>query len=446
MTIKKRIIIWYSIWMSIIILALLALALSFGDYFLRREASDDLADAISDAFKDISIRRGEVYLDDIDYFDDGVYLVIKDRNGAYLLGEDDERFPSVPFSEGRMRQVEKDGSLWYVLDERGAEGIEIRALMRSYVESSFFSSLQFLFLIVLPLILILSVFGGYIIVRRSFRPADEAIKKAETIAASNDPSERIGLGNGKDEIHQMAAAFDAVLEKREASFKKEKQFTSDASHELRTPLAVILGESEYAMKHLDDKQRVRESVESINRQAVRMNRLVEELLALARSDGGRMKVEKEVFNLSLLADAVFSSLEESAGKKGIRMIKKIDDDILAFSDSGLITRVIVNYLNNAIAYTPSGGFVLLRLEKEDGKILLSVEDNGKGIKKENLEKIWDRFYQEDEARSDGSSGCGLGLAMVKEIAKALCATVYAESTEKNGSTFHFIFEDEGKKK
>ena len=348
---------------------------------------------------------------------------------------DDDDFPPLTYDLGTVN----DDGRWLVLVNENRDGLVVRGLMRTYGMGSYIGSVQILSLILLPVVIALAALGGYFIVRRSFLPADRAIEAADRIIDSNDLSRRIALGEGNDEIHRMASAFDSMLDRLEEAFQKEKQFTSDASHELRTPLSVIKAECEYALSHSDDRGRMEEALRQIDRQGDRMMALVGALLAIARADRGTLAPKYESFDLVELVRVVSSSLEDKAGEKSITISSKMPDSLVVTSDQGMITRVLVNYMSNAIQYTDEGGWVLVRLRDRGDMVEIAVEDNGIGIAEYNQARIWDRFYQVDPSRSASSSGAGLGLAMVKGMADALSGSVSVESAPGQGSVFTFTF-------
>ena len=315
----------------------------------------------------------------------------------------------------------------------------IRGMARAvYGDGSYIGSMHLLAVILLPVILLFAAMGGYFIVRRSFLPADRAIAAADEIIGSDDLSKRIGLGEGSDEIHRMASAFDSMLERLEAAFEKERQFTSDASHELRTPISVIMAECEYALSHPGDEARQREALENIHRQGGKMSALVSELLSIARADKGTLRPSYEAFNLPELGEMVLASMEDRAGERGISLAMKAGSSLMVEADQGMITRVLINYISNAIAYGREGGWVLLRCRQDGDDAEISVEDNGIGISEDEIPRIWDRFYQSDASRSS-SSGAGLGLPIVKAIASIHGGSAWVESSLGEGSTFYFRF-------
>lgn len=433
MTIKKRIVIWYTLWMSALAVLMVVLIISGSGYLMSRQAIADLEEEVNDSAAELFRRSGRIDTDELDEFDDGVYIQVYDGDGRLVFGLDMEDFP--PFS---ARQVQRGRSgQWYVYSAQRGD-YTIRGLISAASTYTYLGSLELMSLVLLPVLIVLAALGGYLIVRRSFRPADQAIRKANDIAGSSDPSLRIDLGSGKDEIHEMASAFDRLLDRLEDSFRRQQQFTSDASHELRTPLSIILAECEYALGHRDDNSLLTEALESVQRQGGRMNRLVGQLLTLARSDGGRLAVSISSFDLGQLTELIVESLEDGARQKEIEITSDSDAELIVESDQDLVTRIIVNYITNAIQYTGEGGHIRVEARRNGEQATVSVADDGIGIAKEDLDRIWDRFFQVDGARNRSSdSSSGLGLAMVRAMAGALGGSCAVTSEPGAGSVFSF---------
>ena len=272
---------------------------------------------------------------------------------------------------------------------------------------------------------------------KALAPISKMRKTAQEIADSNDLPKRLSLGDGKDEVYRLGAVFDEMLDKIEASFEAEKQFTSDASHELRTPVSVILSECEYAMDCAKTEEEYQDSLAVIKRQGGKMSKLISELLTISRMDKHNLIPEFEEVNLSELLEIVCEEQREIS-EGNIALDLDIEENVCAKADSSLIARLFVNLIQNAFQYGRDGGYVQVSLKSENGNILFSVTDNGIGIKKEELPKIWERFYQVNQSRTNPNGSMGLGLAMVKQIAQIHKGRMEVKSELGEGSTFTFI--------
>lgn len=314
----------------------------------------------------------------------------------------------------------------------------VGAIDNKLINSMVYDTVKYV-LVILPITIILAAVFGYIITRRAFRPVKEITDAAADIANGSDLSKRINLGEGKGEIYKLANTFDSMLETIQHNFEREKQFTNDASHELRTPVSIIMAHSELGLDSKASDADRKEALESINRQSHRVNKLLAELLSLARSDNEKTILEKESFDLAELTEMVIEEKKELAAERNIDIRLIGDKAVTVYADQTLIMRVLINLITNAVKYGKDGGFIEVSVHKngEDGAVC-RVKDNGIGISESDLLKIWDRFFRTDTARTfDENGSFGLGLPMVKSIIETHGGTVKASSVLGEGSTFEF---------
>ena len=284
----------------------------------------------------------------------------------------------------------------------------------------------------LPGVVVASAVGGYFITRAALKPIDEITKMSDEISEGRDLSRRLNMRNVTMEAYILAQSYDKMLERLERSFDMEKQFTSDASHELRTPTAVIISQCEYAQEHDVTPDEFRDTISIIKRQARRMNAMVSQLLSFARMEQGTQKVKLEHADISDIVEAVCE--EQAELNPGVDFQCAIDPGICSNVDITLMSRLVENLITNACKF--GGKHVKVGLYEEDGQIYLFVRDDGIGISPENQKKVWDRFWQAEPSRSDNRQGSnGLGLSMVREIAKLHRGEMSLQSAPRQGSTF-----------
>lgn len=231
----------------------------------------------------------------------------------------------------------------------------------------------------------------------------------------------------------LLTARDAVSDRVERSFKAETQFTSDASHELRTPVTVILAECDTLERTQPTAEDYQEGVGVIRRQAQQMSRLIGQLLHITRLEQGTQKTYMERADLSALAEAVCEQ-QRLIAPAGTELTLDAPEPVEVQADVLLMTRVLNNLIANAFRYGKDGGHVSVTVRRENGWAVLAVRDDGIGIAPEQQERIWQRFYQVDPARS-GGEGTGLGLYMVRQIARLHGGTAEVDSAPGQGSTF-----------
>ena len=409
----------------------------------RRQTTLDRMQTMAEASrKELEAKDGELEIDrDLEAFDDGVYLSLYDTAGVPLYGFVPREFDnSVIFDDGSLRTVESGGHSWYLYDDQitveDYGPVWVRSIAAADAFNSTLGTLGKTALLVLPVFVVLAAVCGYLLTRRAFAPVRQITQTAREIGEGGDLSRRIGLTGRKDEIHTLAAEFDAMFARLEQAFDREKQFTDDASHELRTPTAVILSQSEYALQNTHPQGETRAALESIHTQAARMAALLSQLLMLARADKGRQVVQREPVDLSELVEMVAETEAEQAEARNITVQTELEPGVMVQGDETLLMRLLINLTENAIRYGRPGGQVKLTLRRQDGEAVGTVEDDGIGIAPEDLDKIWQRFWQADPARSGG--GAGLGLSMVRWIAQAHGGRVTVQSEPGKGSIFTFF--------
>ena len=284
----------------------------------------------------------------------------------------------------------------------------------------------------MPLLLILAVLGGYWIAGRALRPIQTITAAAAEIGNGRDLKKRIALGAGRDELHRLADTFNAMFDRLDKAFESERQFTSDASHELRTPVSVIRAQCEYTLERDRSPEEYREALEVIFRQSKRMTRLVEDMLSFTRLERKAESYVMEPFELSAFVRSVCEDLA-LIREKNITLTCETDDGIVVEGNRALLGRLLANLVGNAYRYGREDGHIRVRVGRTADCVWLSVADDGIGIAPDRLDKVFNRFYQADAARS--GEGTGLGLAMAQEIAHMHGGSITVESELGKGSEF-----------
>jgi two-component system phosphate regulon sensor histidine kinase PhoR len=221
--------------------------------------------------------------------------------------------------------------------------------------------------------------------------------------------------------------------------KVRQDFVANVSHELRTPLTTIKGYAETLLDGALKEDVAFQFTQIIKKHADRLTKIVEDLLMLSRIESREFHLNQEALPLQDLINDVFDYVREAAEKKKISIDRSEPFPLLNIAvDRNYIEQVLINLIDNAIKYTPDGGRIVISAVERDGKeIEVSVHDNGIGIPKEDLPRIFERFYRVDKGRSQESGGTGLGLSIVKHLVQAHGGKVWVESRLREGSTFHF---------
>lgn len=283
------------------------------------------------------------------------------------------------------------------------------------------------------LTLLLASGGGQFLANRALAPIDQITRTAQRSSAE-DLSDRIGL-QSDDEVGRLARTFDTMLERLEAAFVRQRQFATDASHELRTPLTAIIGQIDVALGWPESADYYRGTLVTVREQAQRLARLANDLLFLARADAQPAVITAESIELNSVLPAIVGQVTPLAHARKQTIKLTPVPSLVVQGDEDQLMRMMLNLLDNAIRYTPSGGRISLSCTLNGNMIAIRVQDTGAGIAPEHLPKLFDRFYRIDRGRSRAQGGSGLGLAIAQSIARAHGGQITVESTVDHGSTF-----------
>ncbi len=323
--------------------------------------------------------------------------------------------------------------------EKAYDDIWVRGVVKANGLDGVWAVLVRLATILLPLYLIVCSLVGRLITKRALEPVRLLSDAVEEIHGGQDLTKRVEITEADPMISALSDKFNEMFSRLQLSFEGERQFSGDVSHELRTPTAVILAECEYQLSRSELDSEDREGFEGVQKQAESMKRLISQLLEITRIEQNNDNVALEKEDFSALVEAVCDDAQ-SVNNKGITLEKDIDENITFDMDVMLMTRLVSNLISNAYNYGKEGGSVRVSLKKEGEKIRLAVSDDGIGIAKEHIDKIWNRFYRVDKARCREEGCSGLGLPMVKQIAVMHGGEVSLESEERKGSTFIVEFD------
>ena len=219
--------------------------------------------------------------------------------------------------------------------------------------------------------------------------------------------------------------------------KVRQEFTSNVSHELKTPLHVISGYAELIKEGIVKDSDVKEFGEKIYSEASRMSKLVEDIMKISKLESDKT-IEKTQLKLKNIVVAIVDSLMIEADKKNVKFKLSLNDCAISGNYDSIYS-LIFNLVDNAIKYNKTNGKITIKLQEVSNNVILSVKDTGIGIPKEDLDRIFERFYRVDKSRSKDSGGTGLGLAIVKHSLIVNNATIKVESELKKGSTFTVTF-------
>lgn len=310
--------------------------------------------------------------------------------------------------------------------------VQVGTSMESVEET--LNRLLLVLLVTMPLALAVSLAGGWFLAGRALRPVDAITLAAQRIAGG-DLTQRLTVPASPDEIGRLAGTFNNMIARLETSFRQIRQFSSDASHELRTPLTVMKGETELALRRPREAKDYTVVLESNLEEIDRMTRIVDELLFLSRADMGQVKMERLPVRLESLLEDVHRQASLLGQERNVQVVLGLVSPATVMGDELRLRELFLNLLDNAVKYSKPGGSVDIALRAESAQATISIVDHGIGIAREDQEKIFDRFYRTDDARTHAKKGTGLGLAICAWIADFHHGRIEVESEIGKGSTF-----------
>lgn len=381
-----------------------------------------------------------------------VAIVMFDVDGTVISslpsGFSDEPGPMADVSQFTVDELERRTETEFNVDD--VEGGELRGLLRQGPDGRWVLLTQSLEDTngVLNRVLLVSLvttvaaagigaFGSWWLLRRGFRPVDDMIDTASAIAAG-ERDRRVDVADDDTELGRLGTALDDMLDRlvaadaeREADAVRLRRFVDDASHELRTPIAAIVGYVElYEQGGVGEPEQLDRAMGRIGEAGRRSERLIEDLLALARLDHDVSRHREPVDLESLVVDFV----AETSQVTGRDVRAETDGPVTIEGDRVWLTQALANLLRNAITHAPPATPIHVRLTSANGIARLAVIDHGPGIDASQRERVFDRFARQDRGRDRASGGAGLGLAIVREVVRGHGGEVELTDTPGGGAT------------
>jgi len=396
----------------------------------------------------------------------GKFIQVLDESGRIGRKSENLRNVQLPISLNALKNASK--GLITFETQRSFENAPLRIITFPVIENNHISkivqiassledvedALNTLFIILMiavPFALMVASLGGQFLANKALRPVDEITQTARMITSQN-LNQRIKPPKVKDEISRLIETFNEMISRLDQSFRQIKQFSTDASHELKTPLTILKGEAEVTLRRerttQEYEQTLRSNLEEINR----MSQIVDDLLLLSKADSGEIRLNKERINLTEILNEVVAQMSILARSKNLH-IETLNhyEDIHMLGDGLRIRELFLNLIENGIKYTEEGGSIHISVVKdssphainpsvltEGGQVTFAkimVVDTGIGIAREDQERIFDRFFRVDKARSREQGGSGLGLSICKWIVEAHRGKIEVGSELGKGSSF-----------
>lgn len=360
----------------------------------------------------------------VEFYDNNKQLIdkspnLKSSNLKLLSDEQNNLFIDSVLNEIPVRQIQtvirnNNKIVGYLVVAMSMEDFEIVQILKNIL------------IVIFPLILIALFFIARFFAGRSILPVKTIIDTSSQITRENLQM-RIPLPANKDELYALSQNINNLLDRIEYAIEREKQFTSDASHELRTPLAVIKGTMEVLIRKPRNQQEYEDKINFCISEVDRLNKMVDQLLLLARFENQKQNINNETVYLNAVLLDLISRFSEKIASKKITINSDFSSDFYIYSDAYLVSIIIGNLISNAIKYTNDHGEISINLTQKNDTILFTIIDNGIGISKNDLDKVFHSFYRADSLNHTTIKGTGLGLSIVKRLCELLHITIKIES-------------------
>ncbi len=351
----------------------------------------------------------------------GIYLALASRLDDEPMSRDFTIVRTMPGPDGEPVVVDRDSvRIDYRTFEQRVNARSLQ-LLRSYS----FGALALLFLS--------SLIVGWVVAGRVLAPIDRITAVARDIQAT-DLSRRIAMSGPSDELKDLADTFDGMLARIDEAFENQRRFIQEASHELRNPLAVIRTNLDVALADPDaGVEDMRRTGEVVRRTAERMSHLVDDLLLYARQ-GSTVRQFEPVDLGQVVADTA-AEFAVPAAARGLELEAGGDGGLEVVGDRVALRQALANLVANAVRLAPAGTSVRVTSGRDDGRVWVAVADDGPGVRAEERDLVFQRFWRGDGRRARGEGRSGLGLTIVRQIAESHRGEVRLEPNDGGGSTF-----------
>lgn len=298
---------------------------------------------------------------------------------------------------------------------------------------------------IVAIALVVTAGGAYLVARRVVRPVEQVTEAVRRVSSQTLGAERIDVGGAPAEVAELAATFNAMLDRLEGAFRRLKELGADLAHELRTPVQNLRGEAEVALLKERSPAEYRETLAGVLEECERLSRLIDDVLLIERTEARADALERTEVDLAQEIEALRAYFEPAASARGVRIevAPGAPRSLVVRADRLKVQRALGNLLDNAVKYSPAGGRVTVELRAVDADggdaaaaAEVAIEDRGPGIAKEDLPRVFERFFRAEKSRArdaDGPGGHGLGLAIARTIARAHGGDVTVESEPGRGT-------------
>lgn len=339
----------------------------------------------------------------------------------------DTSLNQIPIRQIQTAIINKNKVVGYLVVAMSMEDFEIVQILKNIL------------IVIFPLIIIILFFIARFFAGRSILPVKTIIDTSSQITRDNLQM-RIPLPANKDELYALSQNINNLLERIEYAIEREKQFTSDASHELRTPLAIIKGTMEVLIRKPRNQEEYEQKIIFCISEVDRLNKMIDQLLLLARFENQKQNINYELIYFNGLLLDELARFSDKIEAKNIKINSNFTSEFYVYSDAYLVAIIVGNLISNAIKYTNNHGEISVILSQNSETLLFTIIDNGIGISKNEIDKVFHSFYRADSLNHSNIKGTGLGLSIVKRLCELLNITISIESELNVGTVINLSFD------
>lgn len=453
LTIRTRLTIWFTSLVAIILL-ILGVGVLFGALWgLRKAADQELTSGIDGVS---TFLRHKLDIHQMDNLNEelrehsallprGKMFRVSNLDGSIVYQPDAMAVVTsiVPqANELRKESIVANGRSYRTISRFAIVGpytflIQVAVDQTEYRELT--TGLAWILILSVPLAGLLAAFAGYWMSGRALHPIHQITETTNSIDARS-LSRRLPLLGTNDELDRLSATINRMLDRIATSYERIAQFTADASHELRTPVALIRSNAELLLMEPDNSLRIERGLSDILGESTYMTRLIGDLLTLARGGDAGASIRMELLELNESIRSVLERGQAQAATRNISLVYVPHDQVVPLrGNQNMVERILMILIDNAVRYTSPGGKIWIRTWVTTTHCGFVVRDTGIGIAKSHHERIFERFFRVDEARTPRDGGYGLGLSIAKSLIEVHGGTVHVESEIGLGASFHVSF-------
>ena len=375
-----------------------------------------------------------------------VFIQILDKNGVFMdkspnLKENELEFHPRSKYGGHVNDILNEKPIRQIqlpIEENGKIKGFIVAAMSLEASQMVLLNLRNILLLVYLLLLASLYFISKFIAGRSITPVKNVTETTNRITRNN-LNERVTLPQNKDELFDLSSGINDLLQRIENALERERQFTSDASHELRTPLATLKGTLEVLIRKPREREEYEGKIKFCLSQIDRMTATLEQLLLLARLDTSSKAADESSRPLATIIDEILSRYKNKISEKKLSINFKNEVDNETLVPQYFTNLILENIIGNAVKYAKDATKIHISITQLESKLVCKVKDEGIGIRKEDLENLFNNFFRSEALNHKNISGNGLGLSIAKKAADAIDASIFVESELGSGTTFTLQF-------